>query len=206
MNVGMRNSMQRRSLAAIGLCACALGLAGCADAVFNPPPVNPESPVAAQAQAAVDKDYPYPSFRDIPAKPKDLPAPAQIKSEAVGLVQTRRGQEGWVAANPPMTSGGEAWAAQAMTQIPASVREAPPPDQAARSEALAAQLRAEAAAPPPIGGNPGPIVAPTPPAYLPAPPAKDAPNAAPAPAKGKTAKKKYKLPPPPASAPGKRSA
>jgi len=209
MNVGADNSMQRRILGLAVLAACVGGLGGCADmdraAVLHPPPVNPESPVAAEAQAAVDRDYPYPRFRDIPAKPDDLPAPAEIKSQVADLSQTGQGQARWVAANPPMSENVEGWAQQATAQLPAFVHEQLPADQAARSEGYAAQLRAQAAAPPPIGGGAAPIAAPAVPAYLPAPshPIDPGPPAATAKAKRK-AKKKFKLPPPPASAPGRR--
>jgi hypothetical protein len=207
MNVGAEKSMQRPLFAASAFALCAILLAGCADfgrvAALKLPPVNPESPVAAQVQAAADRDYPYPSFRDVPSKPKDLPTAGQVKSSVAGLVQNRIGQERWAAANPPMVSGGQAFAAEAQARVPVAVREVPPPDQAARSEAAAAQLRAAAAAPPPISAGAPPITPPMPPAYLPAP-AREPPIPAAAPSR--KSKKKFRLPPPPASAPRKRPA
>jgi hypothetical protein len=168
MNVGAGISMQRRILSLGAVAMSLVGLGGCADLGLHPPPVNPESPVAAQAQAAVDQDYPYPRFRDIPAKPKDLPSAAELKGQVADLSQTGQGQARWVAANPPMSDNVEGWAAQATAQLPAFVHEQLPADQAQRSETYAAQLRAEAAAPPPIGDTPAPLAAPTVPSYLPA--------------------------------------
>jgi hypothetical protein len=99
-----------------------------------------------------------------------------------------------------MASGTESYAAAAHAETPAWAREALPADQAARSEALAAEIRAGSQPPPVLASGPPPA-RPTPPAYLPAP-ARE-PALPPAASKSKS-KKKFKLPPPPASAPVRR--
>lgn len=206
MNVGRKFSMQRFG-AVLALCLCGAGMtaAGCGDlrraTNLTPPPVNPESPVAPAVAAAAARNYPLPNLRSVPSPPADVPTAEGFKNQVVGLVGERRQMERWDVTHPPMTSNPAAYAAKAESQLPAL--ELPPANQAAISSAYAEKMRAEGAAPPPIGGPSGPIVVPAMPASLPAPPESAPKPTAP---KGKPAKKpvkKYKLPPPPASAPRK---
>lgn len=130
-----------------------LALCGCADLerAVSLPPVNPESPVAAQAAAAAAGQYPTPNLHDVPPAPKDVPAPAAVKANVIALVRCRRGFERWTERHPPMASGSEAFAEAMREQAQVNPAVVPPAGQAAMSEAEAAALRAYAAPPPPIG-------------------------------------------------------
>jgi hypothetical protein len=137
----------------VALCA-ALSGAGCADLsraiALSPDPVDSQSPVAGQVQAATRTDYERPSFRDVPPAPTDIrPAPAW-RSAVDQSVQAGQAVTAWVAANPTLLTGPEteSFAAAQRARIPASERQAAPVDPAG-TEDFAARLRALAAPPPP---------------------------------------------------------
>lgn len=92
----------------------------------------------------------YPSFRDIPFTPGDVRTPAQFR-QAVQAVSGEGAVLGaWAARNPAEIADPEAYAAQARRELGVGPEDVPPPDQAARIEALARELRRRAEPPPPL--------------------------------------------------------
>ena len=139
---------RRRALA---LCMGLLSLGGCVDlrraTALGPGGVNVESPVAPQVLAASRARLTPPRFSEVPPAPIDVrPAPV-FKAAVNGQVGERRRLLGWVAANPPLTSGTESFA-ERNRRVAATGGAPPPLDQSAATEAFAAKVR-EAAKPPP---------------------------------------------------------
>jgi hypothetical protein len=140
-----------------GLLGLALGAgltaAGCADLArvtsLAPEGVDTASPVAQRVREASAADYPRPRFRDIPPAPMDVRPVGAWRSAVDQTVQAGNAVTAWVAANPTSLTGDtETFAAGQRASIPASEREAAPPDPAG-TEDFAARLRAMAAPPPP---------------------------------------------------------
>jgi hypothetical protein len=78
----VRRGVLFRGAALVGLLA---GLTACISSPFAPPPADPNSPVAAAANAAAkdSKQAATPRFIDIPAIPTDVRTPVEFK-KAVG--------------------------------------------------------------------------------------------------------------------------
>jgi hypothetical protein len=144
-----------RFMVRIGFAAVAgLCLAGCADLArvtsMTSEPLDTNSAVAAQVKAATLSNPARPSFRDVPPKPTDVPAPGAFKTAVAEVVQSRAQLTAGIAANPPMTPADaaqtEAFAAGQRARIPAG--ELVPPEPVG-SEEYAARLRDLATPPPP---------------------------------------------------------
>jgi hypothetical protein len=143
----------RVGLAGLGV-AAGLAVTGCADLSratgMTPEPLDANSAVAAQVEAATHTHYPMPSFRDVPPRPTDIRTPGGFKTAVVEGAQARDRLDNWVAANPaeqPLDSTAtEAFATSQRARIPAGEMTAPAP---VGSEEYAARLRALATPPPP---------------------------------------------------------
>ena len=141
-------------LTAVGL---AVGLCGCADlsravATMGPAQTNVESPVAPAIIAAQTRPMAYPSFRDLPpltSNPTQR-TPFEWRRTISGVSTAGREVDVWAAQNPVLsgdqTQSFNAGALKELKYLPAS--DAPPADQAARSEAWAQSQRMEAQPPP----------------------------------------------------------
>lgn len=130
-----------------------LGMGACADLArvsgLAPAPVDAKSPVAAQVREAAQRNYPYPSFRDVPPRPADVRPPAAWKAAVVDELGERRALTSWTAANPPMTNDTQAFVNSAREEIPPSVLIPLDPTTPEATAAFAERLRQEAAPPPP---------------------------------------------------------
>ena len=128
-------------------------LGGCADVgsalSLAPGKIDPRSAVAATVQAAARKDYPYPSFRDVPPRPTDVRSADAYKAGVVGQIGERRAVKGWVAANPAMAGDSEGFAATGRAAIPADAIRPLGAAGTQETEAYAARVREQGAAPPP---------------------------------------------------------
>lgn len=127
-------------------CAGAAGLlTACAGDVFSDTTVDPSSPVAAEVSRVSKLGDDYPSFREIPAAPKDL-RPKRLYGEAAAEVKQAQ------AALDRDTAPGT-WTLQSTDSFAAGARRAAGSDDApaaARgSEAFAEELRQRATPPPP---------------------------------------------------------
>ena len=148
----MKRRFDRTGQAATGMLILAAGalVAGC---VIRPDPIDPNSPVAAQAKAVSKAHYATPSFRNVPPQPTDVRAPAVYKSDVVNNVVARRGLERWAAANPPLTTDSTEGFAEAgrAALAPALAAQAslPSDEGTADTEAFAEVLRKRATPPPP---------------------------------------------------------
>lgn len=146
-----RGNRERASLSAI--LGCFLLLAGCAAvnpiARVNPGPVDSTSSVAERVRQATRTDYKTPKFTDIPRTPKDVRSQAAWRQAVIDVLSERRPMNQWVAENPPILSGTEAFAESARASLPAGEIDAPPSDMTEATEAFARGLRADAAPPPP---------------------------------------------------------
>ena len=146
----MKRRFDQTGHVATGMLILAAGalLAGC---VIRPDPVDPNSPVAAQAKAVSKAHHVTPSFRDVPPRPTDVRAPAVYKSDVVDSVVARRGLERWTAANPPLTTGSTEGFADAgrAALAPALAAQASLPSEegTADTEAFAERLRQRATPP-----------------------------------------------------------
>ena len=143
-------------LAAAGVTAAAL--AGCADLrrAVTLPPVNPESPVAAQVRAAAPLRYDTPRLGDVPPVPKNVPTAPALKASVVAMVRCRRSVAGFAPAHPALSSGPEQFAASARDTAQVNPADVPPTDSATLSEGEAAQLRSYASPPAAIASGPAP--------------------------------------------------
>lgn len=134
------------AVTALLLSGCALVPERAASARTEPLPEE----VARRLETVRGERTDYPSFREIPQTPADLRTPAQW-AEAVGSVKAEgRALTQWAANNPPEVADVDAYAAQARRELGVGPDDVPPPDQAARIEALARQMRARATPPAPI--------------------------------------------------------
>lgn len=130
--------------AALAVSAC-FGLAGCLS--FSPQ-TDPASPAAARVDALVAANRGYPDWEDFPSGPRPVPAPAEIVHEVAQLNITGDAMSREVAAIDWTLSDPEAWAASVRSRLDAAFAAPPPPDVAARIEAMAEALRQRAEPPP----------------------------------------------------------
>ena len=128
----------------------ALALAGCAETPLSrlAGGVNPDSPAAAAVREASARPYPYPELKRLPPPPRDLRPVAAYGTQAASIEKDRNGLQAWAVAHPALHDDAEAYADSARSRAPDPAKDAPPPDQAQRSEAWAEKMR-EAGKPPP---------------------------------------------------------
>jgi hypothetical protein len=190
------------------------GLSGCADlrhASFLPP-VNPESPVAAQVAVGARRNFVTPAFSNVPPAPKNVPTAPMVKTAVFTMVGCRRSFERWTRQNPAMVGDTAGFAALEQAKVDNNPADVPTKAQDEASQSLAEQMKAYAAPPAALPSGPPPsaseLVAPPPKSATPAP-AQPPPAAAaaskPAAAKPKPArpvKTAAAKPAPVASAPG----
>lgn len=147
--------------------AAGAGLAGCADltraSLLTPAGVDASSPIASQVRQAAARNYAYPSFRDVPARPTDVRDAGAFKGAVVESIQDRRTLRQWAVTNPAMTSDTEGFAAESRAAIPPDVLRPLDAMASESTEAYAARMRKLAAAPPPLPRGPAPQPLPPPP-------------------------------------------
>ena len=135
---------------AAAIAATAAAVAGCADirAATNlqPLPVNPASPVAAEAIAASNTPAPIPPFTAIPPAPADVRPAAAYKTAVVAVVGERRTFVHWIAANPPIIDNTDAYTAAQRERV--SGQKPVDAKRQAEADAFAARLRESAKTPP----------------------------------------------------------
>lgn len=135
---------------ACAISAAAFGVSGCADirAATNlqPLPVNPSSPIAAEAVAASNTPAPIPPFTAVPPKPTDVRPAAAYKSAVVDVVAERRSFNRWIAANPPIIDNTDAYAAAQRARV--AGQKPVDAQRQAEADAFAAKLRESAKSPP----------------------------------------------------------
>lgn len=128
-------------------------LAGCADLALasrlTPKGVDPASPVARQVRAAAARDYAFPSFRDVPARPRDVRPAGAWRAAVVDMIGERRALKGWTAENPALTGDTEGFAAAGRAVIPPEVLRPLDATVADPTEAFVERTRQRAAPPPP---------------------------------------------------------
>lgn len=144
-------SPARPYLSAACAAAAAIACAGCADLVrasrLEPAGVNVESPAAGVVLAAESRTTPYPSFRDVPARPADLPPPGRY-AKAVGALNAERSDfRAWEGANPLALSDTPGFANAARSGVQAQSPAVPPADQVQASTDWARRARDAAKAP-----------------------------------------------------------
>ena len=155
----MRSGLERdrtwggRGAAFAVFAVAALSVSACAEidhrSPFNPPPINPSSPVAPYAEQVAQESFRTPSFASVPPKVTDVRAPAVYKQAVIGEVQQRREVGAWLAQHPPMSDDAEAYAETERKRIPAQDAAAVPTQHDAEAEAFAKRLKEEAQQPPP---------------------------------------------------------
>jgi hypothetical protein len=151
-NLGLKRGL---TLAAAFATLC---ISACADIqrATSLPPVNPESPVAAQVAAAARKDYPRPSLQAVPPTPMNLPTAAILKGQVVDMVRCRRAFDQWAPSHPQLTHEPEAFATSLRRLVDQNPADIPTPQQAAMTQVEADKLRAYAEPPPPMHLGPPP--------------------------------------------------
>jgi len=141
--VNVRQSHRAARLVA-SVAACAL-LSACVANPFEDAKVDPRSPIAAEVAKSVRADAAFPTFRGIPAFPKDVRPHRQYGQQAA--VIEREGQV-LVAATADST-----WTLTQSETFAGAVRDAAgpvlPPAQPADTTAFAKDLKARATPPPP---------------------------------------------------------
>ena len=156
----MRRKPHVLVLALTPMLAAATGMAGCADLTrasrLQPEALNVESPAAAAVLAVQSERLPRPSFRDVPAKPTDLPKPQGYANRIARLNAEHSQLNAWAADNPALLDGTEDYAAATRRTVGATNLDAPPPDSVARTEAWAKRMRDAAKPPPPVSAPPAP--------------------------------------------------
>ncbi|WP_374470459.1 hypothetical protein [Phenylobacterium sp.] len=120
-------------------------LSGCVGDVFSDAKVDPASPVAGEVAKLTRADGDYPSFREIPAPPKDV-RPKRLYGQAADEIEQSR-------AALERDTAPSSWTLQNTDTFAAGARRAAGPDDApapARgTEAFAEELRQRATPPPP---------------------------------------------------------
>jgi hypothetical protein len=136
--------LPRTAVMAAGLSACAL-TAGCVGNPFKEAAVDPQSSVAADVQRISRGKQSFPSFRDIPAKSKDL-RPIQLYGQEAHQLELARNRV--TQATEPGTwtlQDTEGFASEARRRVGPDLP--PPPPNTAEDTAKA--LRERATPPPP---------------------------------------------------------
>jgi hypothetical protein len=183
-----------------------VGLSGCADlrrAVFLPP-VNPESPVAAQVAVGTRRNFTTPAFSNVPPAPKNVPTAPMVKTAVFTMVGCRRSFERWDRQHPAMVSDTAGFAALEQAKVDTNPADVPTKAQDAESQAVADQMKIYASPPAALPSGPPPsaseLVAPPPKAEGPAPAPTPVARARPArPAKATAAAKPAPASPEPAA-------
>lgn len=140
-------NIRRRQKAAKLLASVALWalLAACAGNPFEDAKVDSRSPVAKEVASSVRADASYPTFRGIPAAPKDVRPRRQYGQQAAAV---ERDAAALIAA-----TADSAWTLTESESFAGSVRSAAgpqlPPAQPADTAAFAKDLKARATPPPP---------------------------------------------------------
>jgi hypothetical protein len=130
-------------------------LAPCAGAWAANPlgfgPVDANSSVAADVQAAQRSPGPYPSFSQIPPVPKDVRPALAWRASVTDAWTLKRQTEAEAAAIPFGLEVGDApgWADAERSKIPPAEMIPPPADATDQAEAFAAAAQARATPPPP---------------------------------------------------------
>ena len=128
------------------------GAATCAFAgPFSFAPMNPASPIAAQAHEAQQHPGPYPTFAQVPPLPKDVRPVSAWRADIADTWALKRQTEAEAAAIPFTLAQGDAqpWADAELAKIPAPEMVPPSADSSQETEAFAAAARARATPPPP---------------------------------------------------------
>jgi hypothetical protein len=173
-----------RSAFMVGLAvlAAGVGLSGCADlrrASFLPP-VNPESPVAAQVEVGARRNFQTPAFTNVPPAPKNVPSAPAVKSAVFTLVGCRVSFQTWKRQNPAMVSDTSGFAVVERARVDSNPADVPTKAQDAASQAYAEQMKAYASPPAVLASGPAPSASelvPPPPKGAAAPPAAAASSA-----------------------------
>jgi hypothetical protein len=153
----------------------AVGLSGCADvrrATFLPP-VNPESPVAAQVEVGSRRSFQTPAFTNVPPAPKNVPAAPVVKTAVFTMVGCRVAFQTWKRQHPAMVSDSLGFAAVERAKVDTNPADVPTKADDVASQAYAEQMKAYASPPAPLASGPAPSAS-----ELVAPPPKGAPVAA----------------------------
>jgi hypothetical protein len=107
----------------------AAALSGCADIrrSLGTPPINVESPVAAQVQAAAPLAYASPRLGDVPPIPKNVPQADVVKTGVLAMVRCRRSVASFAPSHPALTAGAEQFAVNAREIARVDPSDVPPP-------------------------------------------------------------------------------
>jgi hypothetical protein len=131
-------------------------LSACATAPAEAPrrEAKPRQPlpadVARRLEAVRAERDRYPSFHDIPVTPTDVRTPVQFRQAVQKIKGEAEEVTGFLTRTPIEIANPESFAQQARRELGVGPEDVPPPDQAARIEALARELRRRAEPPPPI--------------------------------------------------------
>jgi len=130
-------------------CGAALGLAACASP-FTPPPADPASPIAAEANAAAkaSRRADRPAFTDIPAIPTDVRKPVEFKKAVGAEKQAAEQLKRDTAPGTWTLSDTEGYASTARNSAKVPAPAAPTDADRAATEAFAKAARERATAPP----------------------------------------------------------
>jgi len=137
-----RSRRAAKLLASAGACAL---LTACVANPFEDAKVDPRSPVAAEVAKSVRADASYPTFRGIPAFPKDVRPHRQYGQQAAAIEKD--------GATLVAATADDTWTLTQSETFAGAVRSAAgpelPPPQPADTAAFAKDLKARATPPPP---------------------------------------------------------
>jgi hypothetical protein len=163
-------------MAGFAVLAAGGGLSGCADlrrATFLPP-VNPESPVAAQVEVGARRSFQTPAFTNVPPEPKNIPSAPLVKTAVFTMVGCRVTFQTWKRQNPAMVSDTSGFAVVERAKVDSDPADVPTKAQDAASQTYAEQMKAYASPPAVLASGPAPSASelvPPPPKGAPAAPA-----------------------------------
>lgn len=153
MNATARRFLRRgRAPLLAAAFACAGGLTGCASYDPFDEPTDRTSPAAGRVEALAGADLSYPRWSAFPAAPRDVPTPADIRTEVTALETADAALARDVAAIAWFLSREdlEPWAARTRNRVDRRLAQPAPPGAVAEAEAWAREQRARATPPPPI--------------------------------------------------------